>query len=184
MSDLEAAVLISGGIDSAACAYLLRARGHVVRGIFFDYGQASAVPERRAVETLAAQLCLPLDAHAIPGAPGFSSGELVGRNAFLIFSAIFLARCHKGLLSIGIHAGTPYYDCSPTFFNGVSRLVAEHTDGALKLVAPFLNWNKGQIFDYFRTTGLSLDATYSCEAGGDGPCGNCASCRDRRALGC
>ena len=125
MTNREATVLMGGGIDSAACAHLLQARGHVVRGIFIDYGQAAAANERLAVETLTTRLNVPLAVHTVTGTVGYSSGELVGRNAFLVFSAIFLSRCNTGLLAIGIHGKTPYYDCSPPFFDAMSRLVAE-----------------------------------------------------------
>ena len=184
MTDIGATVLMGGGIDSAACAHLLQARGHAVGGVFINYGQAAAAHERRAVEALTNRLQVPLAVHGVTNTAGFSSGELIGRNGFLIFAAVFLSRCHAGLLAIGVHAGTPYYDCSPSFIDAMSRLVAEHTDGTVSLVAPFLHWNKAEVFDYFATSGLPLEATYSCEVGGEHPCGLCASCRDRRAIGC
>lgn len=49
----KATVLISGGIDSAACAHLLAAQGHLVHGIFVDFGQAARDHESRAVERVA-----------------------------------------------------------------------------------------------------------------------------------
>lgn len=184
MANCNTTVLMSGGIDSTACAHLLQNRGNTIRGVFIDYGQAAAKFERRAAEEVAALLKAPLVIVAASGGVGFSSGELVGRNAFLIFSALFLSRCHAGLLAIGTHSGTPYYDCSPAFFDLIARLVGEHTDGAVSLVAPFLHWTKAQVFDYFTASGLPVGATYSCEAGIESGCGACASCRDRQALGC
>jgi 7-cyano-7-deazaguanine synthase len=108
----------------------------------------------------------------------------VGRNAFLIFTAIFLGRMHHGLLAIGVHAGTPYYDCSPAFLTGMKQSAEEHTAGRLTISAPFLTWEKPQIVKYFLQAGLPIAVTYSCESGILPPCGSCASCRDRRALGC
>jgi 7-cyano-7-deazaguanine synthase len=175
---------MSGGIDSAACAHLLVGQRIKVKALFIEYGQAAARMERRAVEALSVRMNLPLMIFSIQGAPSFSAGELAGRNAFLIFSAIFLARQISGLVAVGIHAGTPYYDCSHTFFESTSRLVGEHFDGALVLVAPFVTWSKEDVFRYFVSARLPLELTYSCEAGTDPPCGACASCIDRKALGC
>jgi 7-cyano-7-deazaguanine synthase len=127
---------------------------------------------------------LPLEIISVHGASAFSAGELAARNAFPIFSAIFLVRQRSGLVAIGIHAGTRYFDCSPSFLDSTCRLVSEHFDGGLVVVAPFITWNKGDIFQYFLSAGLPLDLTYSCEAGTEPPCGNCASCQDRRALRC
>lgn len=126
---------------------------------------------------------MPLKKYKIPTS-GFGAGELVGRNAFLIFAAMFLARTHTGLLGIGIHAGTPYYDCSATFVERMRVLVEEHTESGLSLAAPFVGWSKGQIFDYFMSNKLPIESTYSCEAGTVPPCGVCGSCGDRRELGC
>lgn len=42
----DALVLLSGGIDSAACAWFLRDHGYSVRGVFVDYG-SSHVGQRR-----------------------------------------------------------------------------------------------------------------------------------------
>ena len=180
----KALVLFSGGIDSAACAHLLLNRCQFVNPLFVDYGQASSVMERKAAQRLSNKLDIHLNVINAHGISPFSRGELIGRNAFLIMSAIFLAKWHDGLLAIGIHSGTPYFDCSHPFFCAMEKLVAEHTDGAVRLIAPFLKWEKGDIFKYFKTTGLSIEDTYSCESGDESACGQCYSCLDRKALGC
>jgi 7-cyano-7-deazaguanine synthase len=51
---------MSGGIDSAACAYFLREQGITVDCIFVDYGQAAAIREARAVAAVANYLALPM----------------------------------------------------------------------------------------------------------------------------
>lgn len=180
----EATVLLSGGIDSAACTHLLQAQGYKVRGVFVDFGQAALEQERKAVNALGLALDIEVAQITARSDSGFGSGELVGRNAFLVLAAIFLARTHRGLLALGIHAGTPYFDCSPLFLSRIKQLGAEHTDGRLVVVAPFIDWEKPQIFEYFRQSGLPLAATYSCESGTIPPCGSCASCRDREVLEC
>jgi 7-cyano-7-deazaguanine synthase len=95
-----------------------------------------------------------------------------------------LRPCHSGVLALGIHSGTRYYDCSAAFAKAMTVLVAEHTDGALSLLAPFLEWNKREVYDYFIRAKLPIELTYSCETGTDEPCSVCNSCRDRKALGC
>lgn len=180
----KATVLMSGGMDSAACAHLMAAQGHTVHGIFVDFGQAARKPESRAVARLADVLGITSTTLHVGTAGCFGAGELVGRNAFLLTAAIFLGRAHDGLLAIGVHAGTPYYDCSAGFIDRFKALAEEHTDGRLTVTAPFLHWTKCQIYEYVLKSGLPVDATYSCESGTIPPCGSCASCRDRRVLGC
>lgn len=178
----NAVVLMSGGIDSAACSHFFKTRGLEVSGLFIDYGQAAAKYEEHAADKFAQILKINLHHQTVKGAHSFEDGELVGRNAFLITSAIFLSKIHEGILAIGIHTGTNYYDCSPAFFNTMSKLVAEHTDSALVLSAPFLNWTKGDVANYFSSTGLPVNVAYSCERGMAVPCGRCKSCIDRRTL--
>lgn len=181
-SGKEATVLLSGGIDSASCAHLLKHQGFVVRGIFIDYGQAARQQERLSVDRL--KLILDIDVHHLKACSleGFGAGELIGRNAFLISSAIFLGGVHHGILALGIHSGTPYYDCSAGFVERMKQATEEQTSGCLTVSAPFLSWDKAMVYQYFVRNGLPIEATYSCEAGTLPPCGLCASCRDRRKL--
>lgn len=180
----SATLLMSGGIDSAACAHFLAQQGNAVHGVFINHGQAAAAMEARAVARIGAHLGIPVDEYAVTGSTAFATGELVGRNAFLVFTALFLSSARPGLLAMGLHAGTPYYDCSEAFAKDIGKLVAEHTDGQVVFVSPFLTWNKREVYEYFITTGIDISLTYSCEAGTEPPCGQCASCRDRKALGC
>jgi 7-cyano-7-deazaguanine synthase len=140
--------------------------------------------EAAACRALSDRLSLPLQQLIVSGFGAFGTGELTGRNAMLIFSALFFTRGKSDLLAIGIHAGTPYFDCSEAFVASAARLVSECTDGCTSLVAPFISWSKKEVFDYFVTAQLPIELTYSCEAGTDPVCGVCASCRDRAALGC
>lgn len=104
----NAIVLLSGGIDSSACAYLFRQKGYAVCGVFIDYGQAAAKPEKNAAKVIAARMGIPLAAYRVQNRERFPAGELMGRNAFLLFTAIFLSRLHSGLIVIGVHSGTSY----------------------------------------------------------------------------
>jgi 7-cyano-7-deazaguanine synthase len=182
--DLHATVLMSGGIDSAACAAFLAAQGLRVSGIFVDHGQAAAKSEYVAVKSLASDLKIQVNRLTFSGARSFGAGQIVGRNAFLIFSALVAIGGNAGEIALGIHAGTPYYDCSPAFLEFINRAVAEYTDSNVQVVAPFIHWTKRDVYDYLMKAGLTVDSTYSCEQGTIPTCGKCASCLDRKALGC
>ena len=177
-------MLMSGGIDSAACAAFLIEQGLEVSAVFVDHGQAAADFERVSVRSLATALEIEVQEFAIRGAAPFGPGELVGRNAFLVFCALFATRARSSRIALGLHAGTPYYDCSPAFVETINRAVAEHTDNAVQVVAPFIEWTKRDVYNYFVQAGLPIALTYSCESGGMPACGKCASCQDRKALQC
>jgi 7-cyano-7-deazaguanine synthase len=183
-NQVAATVLMSGGIDSTACAHFMLRRGMAVTGLFIHHGQAAATCETKAVKAIGDRLGIQTDRFMLKGhrRAELGVGELVGRNAMLIFTALFLTRARPGLLVIGIHAGTPYFDCSESFFGSAAKLVADQTDGHVRLVAPFLEWSKKDVFDYFKTEQLPIELTYSCEAGTEPVCGRCASCLDRQAL--
>jgi 7-cyano-7-deazaguanine synthase len=178
----NAIVLLSGGVDSAACAHLLKTQGFSVTGVFVDFGQPSANLELSASRRLAELLGVAHRAVKVTSDAAIGAGEIVGRNAFLLFTALIVNPGFNGLLSLGIHAGTPYYDCSPDFLSEIGRMIAHHTDGRVTVFAPFVSWSKRDIYNYFLEIGISLDETYSCELGTDPTCGKCSSCLDREAL--
>lgn len=180
-----ATVLLSGGIDSAACAHHLLAQGFEVDALFVDYGQAARQPELAASELVAKELRIALRRVALSGMPTRAAGELPGRNAWLASTAYFAGAGRPAVIGLGVHAGTPYYDCSSRFWTSMSDLIAEQSDGTTRIVTPFLEWSKSDVYDYFvSNVNIAPSITYSCEVGTVPRCGKCLSCRDRDALGC
>ena len=111
--NLNTVVLLSGGMDSAACA---QTSGHHVHGVFVDYGQRAAVPEQRAAEQLSSGLGIELSVVQVKTQQSFGTGENAGRNAFLVFCALLnFGHQRMDAIALGIHAGTTYYDCSRAF---------------------------------------------------------------------
>lgn len=180
----KATVLFSGGVDSTSVALLLKSSGWAVRGLFIDYGQASRHMERRSVARLRDLIGIDVDEIQVTSLSLHGIGELTGRNGFLIFCAVLLGNCTAGGLAIGIHSGTPYYDCSPDFAEKIDALVQQCSEGRLSILTPFVHWSKDDVYSYFLSQNISLHETYSCEAGTTPPCGQCASCRDRKRLEC
>jgi 7-cyano-7-deazaguanine synthase len=176
-------VLFSGGFDSAACAHWLLVQKHLVELLFIDYGQQAAPHEISAAEALSSSLSLTLQRFQLTTGRRHGAGEIRCRNAILILSAILSEfYCEPCLLALGIHAGTPYYDCTPAFLETINRLVGEQSNGTCRVIAPFLTWTKVDIFKYFSASGLDVNLPYSCETGSAPPCGKCLSCRDRELL--
>ena len=179
----QALVLTSGGIDSAACAFLLKSSGFRVRGFFVDFNQAARRQEESACRNMLRVLNVPFSKCIvrIPSSK-YRAGEIKGRNAFLVMTALLSNQIDRGVVALGIHSGTPYFDCSPRFLRQLDLLVQNYSSGLVSVVAPFLSWKKGDIVNYFRDNELPITKTYSCETGSVPPCGKCLSCRDRRIL--
>ncbi len=181
----RAVVLLSGGIDSFACAHFLLTRQFAVSGLFVDFGQPAAAPEAAAAKRVCDWLGIENSVIRIGSAQygSFEAGEIPARNLALLASATLLTRGSR-LIALGIHAGTDYFDCSPVFLEQANRLIAECTSGTVSVVAPFLHWTKQHVVTYAQSEQLDLGLSYSCERGTVPPCGTCLSCRDRKALNC
>lgn len=179
---MDAWVLMSGGIDSTACAQFFINRGDKVTGIFVDYGQAARLVEYEAVTRVTHHLQIPLKETKFQCTNQFGEGEITGRNAFLIFAALVAISPARGVLSLGIHSGTEYYDCSTEFLSQIGDIVESYTGGAISLFCPFASKDKSFIYKYAEQTDVPIELTYSCEQGGIAPCGQCLSCGDRDAL--
>ena len=174
-------VLLSGGIDSACLLADCTAKHRDVETLFIDYGQAPAMKERECSSALAAERNVPWSAVRLTGL-SISAGEIPGRNALLVHIAFaHLGAIETSCIYLGIHAGTPYRDCTPDFIKETQKALDYLGGGTRQLVAPFVSWSKGEVHQRAKELGVPIELTHSCERSAD-PCGACPSCVDRRAL--
>lgn len=177
-------LLAGGGIDSTLCMHRIHEANLPFRSLHIDYGQQASGHEWKAVKNASALFGGDAVQIKISSEKIFHPGEVSGRNAAFIFLALMHLNPEERLICLGIHAGTPFFDCSKRFFGSSAQLVAEHTDSRVRLIAPLLDYTKPEIVSLYRGAGIPLDITYSCQQGIDDGCGLCHSCLDRRKLGC
>lgn len=175
-------VLFSGGMDSTACICYYLINGFHVKGVFIDYGQVARKKEFSSAKIIASHYGIELGHYVFSASQMFSQGEIKGRNAFLVLATLLAYPKFHGIVSLGIHSSAPYYDCSESFVKEINKILDGYTGGQIKLDAPFLKWDKKMIYIYCKDNNVPIHLTYSCENGGDEPCGICRSCLDRRAL--
>ena len=173
-------VLASGGVDSSTLLWLSAEQGLDPSALFVDYGQPAAGAERTAVASICNSIGVPLRPVRYSGS-SYGSGEIRGRNAHLLHTALMEFPTSSGVVALGIHAGTGYSDCSPEFVEVMQRSYDFHTGGEITVVAPFVNWTKEQVYALATQLEVPLAQTYSCEAAVL-PCGECRSCLDRSLL--
>ncbi len=182
IKDVSTIILISGGIDSTACVHYYLSQRFNIIGLFIDYGQPPVKREEHSARQIASYYNIKLDITRLNPIKYHEDGEIKGRNAFLILAALLFYPKHVGVISLGIHSATPYYDCSEPFVKDINKVLEGYTDGLVILDAPFLKWSKKMIYEYCKDNDVPIHLTYSCENSGDKPCGKCRSCLDRRAL--
>ena len=183
MTARKVLVLASGGIDSTACLFYYRELGHDVEALFVDYGHPANPAEYEYIDALCKRYKFPLGLLKLSGATIDSQWEIRGRNAFFIIAALMARPTFMGLLSLGIHGGSPYYDCGQKFVQLMENLITDYTKGTVQLDLPLMEMDKATIIHYCRLHKVPLELTYSCQAGKVPPCGSCPSCRDRIAFG-
>jgi 7-cyano-7-deazaguanine synthase len=141
-------VLLSGGIDSSCCVVFYRQLGYEVVSAFIDYGQPVNQKEEQSAKAIADHYAIPLHVIRCSGPPVDFHGEIVGRNAFLAFVALLYLPKFVGLIALGIHSGTTYYDCSEHFTYHLGIILSGYRNGELVLATPFLRWTKQMLYDY------------------------------------
>lgn len=108
------------------------------------------------------------------------------RNGLFLSAAASIALSHDcSVIYYGAHsddaAGNAYPDCSAAFNQAMAQAIFLGSGEQLRVEAPLIGMNKAQVV----AQGLSLHApyhlTWSCYEGGDTPCGQCGTCRDRQA---
>ena len=200
-----AAVLFSGGLDSAVLLAQERLTHHPVWPLHVRAGLAWEDAERRAIDRLLAappfvgaiealatltvemRDVYPSSHWAIAGTPpAYHTPDedvyLEGRNIVLISkAAVWCARRDVERLVLGPLAGNPFPDATPEFFAAMSRAMSLGLARPLAIAAPFSDLHKEDVIRLGVSLAVPLELTLSCmNPAGDAHCGACSKCRERR----
>ena len=200
-----AAVLLSGGIDSAVVLAVERERARKVWPIHVRSGLAWEAAEARAIVRLLGQPpfagrveplqtvnvdmrdVYPATHWAVVGrAPAYDTPDedvyLEGRNIILISKAsVLCGRLNASRLSLGPLAGNPFPDATPAFFEAMARAMTLGLARPLEIAAPLATLQKEDVIRMGMSHGVPLEFTLSCmQPAVDRHCGRCSKCRERQ----
>ena len=208
MKRQRAVVLLSGGLDSATCLAIARARSFDCFALSVNYGQRHSA-ELQAAARLAQALgaaehrVMSIDLAGIGGSAltdpsidvptsptqGIPVTYVPARNTQLLALALGWAEVLDARhLFVGVNAVdySGYPDCRPEFIRAFERLANLATKAgvegrSLAVEAPLLHLSKAQIIQAGLDLGVDYSLTVSCysaDARGHA-CGLCDSCRIR-----
>jgi 7-cyano-7-deazaguanine synthase len=184
-------LLLSGGIDSAALAALLRP----ARALFIDYGQTPAPGEFRAARAVADHLGLRLDALRVD-CRAVGAGLLAGaepaadapspewwpfRNQLLGTLAAGWA-LRQGMTGVvfGTVAsdGLRHHDGTSDFISALDALTASQ-EGSIRVEAPATGMTSAELVRASGVDQTLLGWTFSCHVAAT-PCTQCPGCAKQR----
>lgn len=205
----KAVVLVSGGLDSATCLAIARARGFECYALSFDYGQRSsseldAAKKISGSAEAAEHRVIRLDIGALGGSAltdtsiavpeteesGIPVTYVPARNTvFLSYALAWAEVLDASAIFIGVNAVdySGYPDCRPEFIAAFQKVVNLATrkgveGGEIKLETPLIDLTKAEIIKTGSHLGVDYGLTVSCyQADDEGrACGVCDSCRFRK----
>lgn len=203
---MKVAVLLSGGLDSTTALHRAHAEHEVVCALAFDYGSNHAAHELACARWQAEHLGIPyreidlrsvsrhLSSALLSGAEAIPTGDYAPENLkqtvvpfrngiFLAIAAGIAESCGAEGIVIAAHAGDHaiYPDCREDFMAAMGEAIRLGTYAELQILRPFIHADKGDIVAAGAALGVDFAHTYSCYCGGEKHCGQCATCRERRA---
>lgn len=203
---MKAVAIVSGGMDSAALAYMMKDKGYDLLLLSFDYGQrhkkelfyAKIVADRlnaehhiidiSGIQPLLKGSALTDDVDVPNGhyaEPSMKITIVPNRNAIMLSIAFGIASANQAdLVGMAVHAGDHfiYPDCRPEFTKSFQKMSDLSLDGchAPKLFTPFISLRKQDIAMIGSRLGVVYQDTWSCYKGGEKHCGRCGTCVERK----
>lgn len=205
---MKVVMILSGGMDSVSLMHYLVGGGNEVHALSFDYGQrhrkeldcatkcaaALRVPHKvidiTGIAPLVGKSALTDDIEVPHGhyeAENMKMTVVPNRNAIMLSLAYgYACTIEAEALACGVHSGDHaiYPDCRPEFIEQLGAALATGTEGHrnpdLKIIAPFVNIDKGDIAQIGANCGVNFADTWTCYEGGDIHCGQCGACQERQ----
>jgi 7-cyano-7-deazaguanine synthase len=204
MTNPQAVVLMSGGVDSSTVAYWMKSKGYDVVGLSILYGQRARREVKCALkvgEALGVISHTVLDLNVLKRV--FVSPLTRGKDTvkveendregpsyyivplrnlvFMSVACAFAESLGVSVVVIGAHQddckGFP--DCTPEFYRSLTETVRVGTGASATppdLVLPWSGVPKRDIVKVGLELGVPFQLTWSCYLNGDRPCGKCESC--------
>lgn len=199
---MKAVCIMSGGMDSAVCAFIAKSMGYNIIALHFDYCQRTMDRERQCFNQLCDDLNIVqkiiINADFIAQIGGNSLTDLsltIRENAldnneipnsyvpyrngiFLSIAAAVAQRYNAQALFIGVvqEDSSGYPDCSEDFIHKIQAAMNAGTGENFTIHTPLVHLSKAEIVQKALELGVPLDHTYSCYQNNDKPCGVCDSC--------
>jgi len=198
-----AVVLVSGGMDSAVVA-ALACREHEAAFLHLDYGQRTEVKERSCFEALAdyfgvsKRLIARVDPLGSIGGSSLTDRSLPlseSRRGASVIPTTYVPFRNTHFLAAAVSWGevlgakwifygaveedsSGYPDCRESYLEAFNRLIEEGTrpETRLRVIAPLLHRNKGEIVREGVRVGAPFQLTWSCYGESERACGECESC--------
>lgn len=196
-------VIYSGGMDSYTLLHRALSLGWGVEALSFNYGQRHA-RELDCARAVTEALGIPHEVVDISGIQSLLAGSALtdsepvpdghyeeasmkatvvpNRNMILLSLAIGHA-VSRGAEAVwyGAHGGDHaiYPDCRPAFIEQMDRTARLANYEPVRVEAPFLQLDKGQILGEGLAMGLDYAQTWTCYKGRERACGLCGACTER-----
>ncbi len=200
-----AIVLVSGGMDSLACAAIAKKENEELAFLHLNYGQRTESKELECFHAIAdhyhvsQELRKVIDLSFLSQIGGSSltdknievkdykgdSGEIPDsyvpfRNTIILSFAVSWAEVlgAKRIYIGAVHEDSSGYpDCRPSFYKAFTQVIKEGTkNNDISIVTPVISMSKDQIIKTAADMGAPLEKTWSCYAKEDKACGVCDSC--------
>jgi 7-cyano-7-deazaguanine synthase len=193
----SAVCTVSGGLDSAVAAGLMKEANFDLHFIFFDWGQKTLLREQKCATALAKYFNADINIITVPilkSLPGISLTKtetlttpineyVPNRNAILESQAIAYAEfLRAGVVCIGSTGGDHICpDNSPRFIAAMQELVNQGTmlKPSIKLIAPLMETDKIGAVKLGTEIHVPFELTWSCHNNTEKACGLCSNCEAR-----
>lgn len=191
MQTKKTLLLLSGGLDSVALLYYLRATGESVAALHLDYGANHSRKERIYAHQHAQHTNTHWHVAKLPKLQGSlltgggGSWVVPGRNAILLSHATNYAEANGyPFVAYACNqddaAGFP--DCRPEWLGAFNQQLAA-AELTCRVVTPFISLSKRQLVYFTRKVDPTADieSSWSCYEDTHEPCGECPACEKRKA---
>ncbi|MBM3244610.1 MAG: 7-cyano-7-deazaguanine synthase QueC [Candidatus Omnitrophica bacterium] len=201
----KAVIILSGGMDSTTLLYDIINQGYETYALSINYGQKHSKELECAAKTcqklnvphkiidlsvlgkeLLCNNALTSEKIEIPHG-NYNEGNMKltvvpNRNMILLSLAIgYAITLGAKKVFYAAHAGDHaiYPDCRHEFIEALKKAVSLADWESIKLEAPYLTLDKGDIAIKGKELGVDYSLTWSCYEGSDKACGMCGTCRER-----